>query len=187
MRCWQVSCQDLSGCCYTIGLDTCACPGYCYSKNITPFMVSQLLIAHRNNKLYTSLFWRVTPWRLGDMSRRFWAVFASIFRKVCGEESISEVRIPIGNHKNGDQQGRLVFFTLQCLVSLKVRAHWYHSKLLNKSPVSYTATTRYAYHTSCPASFTIQTCLMMIRHSLLSTSTFAIRILFHVSEARFCS
>ena len=95
MRCWQVSCQGFSGCCYTIGLDTCACPGYCYSKNITPFMVSQLLTAHRNNKPYTSLFLGVTLWRLRDMSRRFGARFASNFRKICGEESISEVRIPI--------------------------------------------------------------------------------------------
>jgi hypothetical protein len=169
MRCWQVSCQGLSGCSYTIGLDTCACYGYCYSKNVTPFMVSHLLTVQRNNKLCTFVFGGVTPWRRRDMSRRFQAVFASILGKSVRKKSISEVSIPIGKVYPFD----LVIIRMvisrrgwysshsQCVVFVRGSSTQVSLKSVNESPVSYPVSTKYAYHTWRPASFTIQTCLMM--------------------------
>ena len=133
---------------------------------------------------------------LRDMSRRFQTVFASIFRTVSGEESISEVRILIGKVHPID------LFIIRMAIS---RRGWYSShsqclvffkgsstlislrRLLMRVRCHTRRPLVNAYHTSRPASFTIQTCLMMIRHPLLSTFTFSIRILFRVSEARPCS
>ena len=172
MRRWQVSCRGLSGCCYTIGLDTCAFPSYCYSKNIAPFIVSQLLTTPRNNRLYISLFWGVYPWRqryiCPDVSKQCLRPSWGQFRTVCGEESITEVKIPIGKVHPVD------LVIIRMVVS---RGGWYssHSQCLvfvggSSTQVSLRSLLmRVRRHTRPPlgtlttlsASFTIQTFLMI--------------------------